>query len=269
MPLKYFDSHCHIHHEDFDSDREAVIARMQEIGMGAVVVGTGLEDSRKAVEIAERHNFLWPAVGLHPNENPEEVFDEKVFTELARNSKVVGIGECGLDYFRCADENIKLAQKERFAKHVALAEAVSKPLIIHCRPSVGSTDAHDDMLAILREHLEKTGKPMQAIAHFFTSTPEIMQKYLALGCYISFPCVITFTHQYDEVVRTVPFDRMLVETDSPFAAPASHRGKRNEPAYVLETIKQIAVLCGTTSVEVARASLANATKVFGLSKKFA
>ncbi len=262
MSIKYFDSHCHIHHADFDSDREAVLARMQELGMGAVVVGTGLEDSRKAVELSEQHNFLWAAVGLHPNDNHEEVFNEEAFFELAQHPKVVGIGECGLDYFRGADEKNKMIQKERFAKHLTLAEAVNKPLIIHCRPTAGTIDAHDDILEILRERSDKIGKPIQAIAHFFTSTLEIMQKYLALGCYISFPCVITFTHQYDEAVRTVPLDRLLVETDSPYAAPASHRGKRNEPSYVVEVVERIAILRDMSADEVARITLENSRTIF-------
>ena len=262
--MNYFDSHCHLQLADFDGDREAVLGRMKELGVGGVVVGVDLAESRKAVALVEQYDFLWAAVGVHPTDNPEEVFDEGAFAELARHPKVVGIGECGLDYFRGVDATGKEAQIVRFLQHIALADSVGKPLIIHCRPSAGTTDAHEDMFALLGEHAARTGKPVPAIAHFFTSTPEIMQKYLALGCYISFPCVITFTKQYDEAVCTVPLDRLLVETDSPFAAPASHRGQRNEPAYVIETGKKIAELRGMGIEEVARVATKNALRVFGV-----
>jgi len=229
-----------------------------------VIVGVDLGESRKAVALAEQYDFLWAAVGVHPTDNPEEVFDEGAFAELVQHPKVVGIGECGLDYFRGADAAGKEAQRVLFLQQVALADAVGKPLIIHCRPSAGTTDAHEDMFALLEEYAARTGKLIPAIAHFFTATPEIMQKYLALGCYISFPCVITFTKQYDEAVRTVPLDRLLVETDSPFAAPASHRGKRNEPAYVIETVQRIAELRGAAPDEIAAVTLKNAQTVFRL-----
>ena len=262
--MNYFDSHCHLQLGDFDGDREGVLGRMKELGVGGVVVGVDLGESRKAMELAEQYDFLWAAVGVHPTDNPGEVFDEAAFAELAKHPKVVGIGECGLDYFRGADAAGKEAQRVRFLQHVALADAVWKPLIIHCRPSAGATDAHEDMFALLEEYSARTGKLIPAIAHFFTAAPEIMGKYLALGCYISFPCVITFTKQYDEAVRTVPLDRLLVETDSPFAAPASHRGKRNEPAYVIETVQRIAELRGTASDEIAAITLKNAQTVFHL-----
>src|SRR3989344_4672982 len=142
VQLKYFDSHCHLHFPQFDADREAVLARMQEKNMGAVLIGTDLETSKAALELAKQHDFLWASVGLHPND--EEHFDISKYEELAKDPRVVAIGECGLDYFRSggSDEE-KEVQKERFEKQIALAQKLNKVLVVHCR------EAHDDMLRIL------------------------------------------------------------------------------------------------------------------------
>ena len=263
MEFLAFDTHCHLQFSDFDADREEVLARMKEHKIGAVVVGTDLASSKAAVELAGQYDFLWAAVGLHPNDDPAERFDTEGFGALAADPKVVGIGECGLDYFRTTGEEDRAAQKERFQSHVELAHQAGKPLIIHCRPSANTIDAHDDLLALLANARAKY-PDLSAIAHFFTGDRKLMKRYLALGCYISFPCVITFTDMYDDAVRAVPFDRLLIETDSPYAAPKSHRGKRNEPAYVTETVGRIAEIKAAPADEIAAATVRNTRMVFNL-----
>jgi len=242
--MNYFDSHCHLQLPEFDADREAVLARMREHDVGGVVVGVDLPTSRAAIALAHQHDLLWAAIGLHPNDNPDEHFDETAFAELAHDPKVVAIGECGLDYFRGADDETRREQRERFEKQIALALAAGKPLVIHCRAKAGTQDAHEDMIATLKEAKSRApeGARLSVVMHFFTSTREIAERYLALGCFLSFPGVITFTNMYDDAVRATPLGRLLSETDSPFAAPVPHRGACNEPVYVIETIRRLAEL---------------------------
>ena len=285
--MKFFYSHCHVQLSAFDADREAVLARMREHGVGGVVVGTDLDTSRQAIELAHRHDFLWASVGLHPNDpstgstnslqaNSGRVttdgFDAEAFSELARDERVVAIGECGLDYSRIhppkfPNEKEILAgkQKDRFQEHINVALKAQKPLVIHCRPSEGTLDAHQEILSLLGDYSrELENGTLRAVMHFFTSTADMAQKYLALGCYISFPCVITFTDMYDEAVHAVPLNKILSETDSPFAAPASYRGRRNEPIYVEEAVRRIAELKNLPFDEISAQILRNSRHFFGI-----
>ena len=263
--FKFFDSHCHPQLSAFDVDREAVLARMQEGAVAGLVVGVDLETSRGAIELARSRDFLWAAVGLHPNDNPGEIFDGKAFLELARDSKVVAIGECGLDFFRGDEGTVETAQRERFLKHVALALEVQKPLMIHCRPTAGTQNAHEEMLSILAGYAkELEGGALRVVIHFFTSTKDIAEKYLALGCYLSFPGVITFTDMYDDAVCVTPLDKLLSETDSPFAAPMPHRGARNEPSFVIETVRRLAELKSASFEDMGVQIAKNASTFFGL-----
>lgn len=253
--MRLFDSHCHLHFPQYDADRAEVLARMQEKDMGAVLIGTDLETSRAALALAKQHDFLWASVGLHPNDKIDEVFDAEAFEALASDPKVVAIGECGLDYFRSggtAEEKQK--QKDRFEAQIALAEKVGKALVVHCR------EAHDDCLAVLAE--KKPTTPV--IMHFFTGSGELAQKYLDLGCYLSFPGPITYTDMYDDSIRITPLDKMLIETDAPFAAPMPFRGKRNEPAYVEHVAEKIAKVTGKPVEEITRQTTLNSQGVFKL-----
>jgi TatD DNase family protein len=256
--LKFFDSHCHLQLSQFDADREATLARMQEQGVGGVVIGTDLATSRAAVELAEKYDFLRSAIGLHPNDNLEEKFDTAAFEELAKRPSVVGIGECGLDYFRSGGTpEEKAAQKERFESQIALAQKADKTLIIHCR------NAHDDMLEILKNYqIGENG--LRVVIHFFTGSGELAKQYLDLGCYLSFPGPITYTDMYDESIRVTPLDRMLSETDSPFAAPVPFRGKRNEPVYVEHVVAKIAAIKNLSVEEVAAQIVKNTQKAFNI-----
>jgi TatD DNase family protein len=257
--MKLFDAHCHLQLSQFDADKDAVLQRMREKEMGAIVIGVDLATSREAVALAEAHDFLWAAVGLHPNDNPKEEFDAAAFEGLAEHPRVVAIGECGLDYFRSGGTpEEKLAQKERFEKQIQLAIKVGKPLIIHCR------NAHDDMLEILGAHRKNGGESLEIVIHFCTVSGELAQKYLDLGCYLSFPGPITYTDMYDDSINVAPVERILAETDSPFAAPVPHRGQRNEPAYVGDVVKKIAALKGMPTEEMAAQIVKNSREAFSL-----
>jgi len=259
MHMKFFDAHAHLQLSQFDEDRSAVLARMVESDTAAIMVGVDLRTSRGAVVLAEKYDFLWAAVGLHPNDNPSEAFDAGAFEELAQNPRVVAIGECGLDYFRSGgtDEE-RGAQKSRFEKQIKLAAEVQKPLIIHCR------NAHDDMLEILATARTHHGDALKIVMHFFTVSGEVAQKYIDLDCYLSFPGPITYADMYDDSIRMAALERILVETDSPFAAPVPFRGKRNEPSYVPQIIEKIAFVRGEETVALQEQILENARSVFGL-----
>ena len=244
--MKLFDSHCHLHFPQFDADRSVVLARMKEKGMGAVLIGTDFETSKAGLALAKQHDFLWASVGLHPND--KEVFDSTHYEELAKDPKVVAIGECGLDYFRSE----RTGQKEKFEQQITLAQKLNKALVVHCR------DAHDDCSNIL----QNVRMTVPVVMHFFTGSGELAQKYLDLGCYLSFPGPITYTDMYDDSIRICPLDKMLIETDAPFAAPIPFRGKRNEPAYVEHVAAKIAAVKGISTDEVAEASAKNALSVF-------
>ena len=257
MEFKLFDSHCHLYMPQFDGDREQVLARMRESGMGAVVIGVDYASSGQALELAKRHDFLWSSAGLHPNDAPSEAFDAGAFEALARERKVVAIGECGLDYYRQdPSPQEKERQRERFGAHINLAITVSKALVVHCR------DAHEDCLSILQK--TAIAQKVPVIIHFFTGSGELAQKYLDLGCYLSFPGPVTYTDMYDESVRIAPMDRILIETDSPYAAPVPNRGKRNKPAFVSGVAAKIAALKGVPVEEVALQAARNASSVFSL-----
>lgn len=249
--IKIFDSHSHLSFPAYDKDRDEVIARMKEQGVGAVDVGTTLKTSKGAVALAESYDFIWASVGIHPTEAPTE-FDTNTLRELLVNPKVVAIGECGLDYFhKPYDEQ---AQKELFIKHLNLAIDVAKPVIIHCR------DAHEDLLEMLDEYRDK----VKGIIHFFTGTIGQARHYIDLGFYIAFDGPITFVSDYDNLVKEVPMERILIETDCPYATPAPYRGKRNEPVYVVEIAKKVAEIKGLSLDEVLEVTTKNTKELFNI-----
>lgn len=253
MEFKLFDTHSHVNDPQFDADREAVIADMKERGIGAIVVGTDAEMSLHAVQLAQEHEHLWAAVAQHPADKPEEVFDASLYESLAQNPRVVAIGECGLDYFHEKTEEGRKRQAELFEQHLLLAEKFGKPVMIHCR------DAYPDLLAMLDAHPSVKGN-----IHFFAGDWSTAQEFLKRGFTLSFPGTITFTAQYDDVVKNIPADMYMAETDAPYVAPKAFRGKRNEPKYVEEIVKRIAELRGENFETVAAQTVATATRVWGL-----
>ena len=257
-----FDSHCHLHFSQFDNDREEIIGRLKEADIKVINVGTDFEESKKAIELAKKYpDLLWASVGLHPNDNLEEDFVIDKYRDLAKIANVVAIGECGLDYFRSPSKAEITRQKEIFEKQIKLAKELNKPLILHCRPSIGSQNAYEDAIEILKyENLNILNG--NGVAHFFSGSKETAKKFLDLGFYISFAGPITFASEYREIVEFVPINRILIETDSPFAAPAPYRGKRNEPAYVEFVARKVAEWKSLSFEEVANQTAENAQKLF-------
>lgn len=255
--MKYIDSHCHPQFTHFESDRDEVIARAREVGVGMICVGTDAEMSRRAIELAQQHpGLMWCSVGLHPNDNLDEQYDQTVYEQLAKDPSVVAIGEVGLDFYRTPDPEKQDIQRKRFEQQLHLAFELHKPLIIHCR------NAHHEMAEMLNHWRYK--RRVSGVIHSFTGTWEDAQKYLGLGFYIGLNGIVTFTEQYDETVRNLPLDRLLLETDAPFLTPEPHRGRRNEPSYMRLIAQEIAVKRGQSSDEIAQATAENAKKLFGI-----
>lgn len=265
MNPKYIDAHCHIQFEQYAKDDAEIIERMREESVVGIVVGVDLDSSKKATALAEKHEHLFASVGLHPNHNATERYDISYYRTLAESSKVVAIGECGLDFFRPAEvtDEVKEKQKELFKEHIELATALDKPLIIHARPSKGTMDAYHELIEILKE--AKVAHPnLRGDIHFFVGGVSEAEAFIALDFTISFTAVITFARDYDEVVRAVPLTSILSETDAPYVAPASRRGARNDPLAVIDVALKIADIRGEDPDTVRAALLANARRIFSL-----
>lgn len=232
--LKYIDAHAHLNFSAFDDDQADVIDKMRNEGIGAINVGTTLQTSQESVALAEGHEHIVASVGTHPTEAHDD-FDLQAHQELIDTSdRVVAVGECGLDYYREAnrvEENVAV-QKQLFEKQIQLALDNNLPLILHMRPKQGTMDAYEDGLDILESYAHEHGEKLRGTAHFFVGDETIAGRFLDIGFHVSFTAVITLTSQFDDVLRFVPDDRILVETDAPFAAPQQFRGKRNNPLYV-------------------------------------
>lgn len=255
------DAHSHLQLAEYDADRAEVIARMKTAGVKTITVGVDEATSESALALTEEYpDCLWATVGTHPADGGLDSFNIDILRKLAAHPKAVGIGECGLDYYRlkAGEVAVKEKQKEVFRAHIAVAEEVKKPLMIHCRPMKGADDAYEDLIGILSEI--RCSVPV--VIHFFVGSRVIAERLLALGCYFTFGGVITFARDYDAAIAVIPMDRIMAETDAPFVAPASHRHKRNEPAYVGEVVAKLAELKGMSFDEAARITGENARTVF-------
>jgi len=253
---EYIDCHAHLNFPDYDRDREEVIEGTLK-STWVVNVGTNRETSEEVVELT-KHEGMYAVIGTHPTETEE--FDKEFYLNLAENKKVVGIGEVGLDYFRLK-EDTKEKQRELFIKHIELANGLKKPLMLHLRSSQGDTESYQDALKILKRYAKVPGN-----AHFFAGSIEDAKGFLDLGYNLSFTGVITFTQDYDELVRYVPLGSILSETDAPYVAPAPYRGQRNEPRRVKEVIKSLARIKGLDLEDVRKRVLDNAISFFRLDK---
>ncbi|MHB8710365.1 MAG: TatD family hydrolase [Minisyncoccota bacterium] len=265
MNVKYVDAHCHIQFDEYEADRTSIIGRMKAEDVAGIVVGVDRASSEKALALVTEHEHLYAAVGLHPNRVAEESFEEAAYRALAAHPKVVAIGECGLDYYRPVEVNgeVKRAQRELLQKHIELAAALDKPLIIHARPSKGTEDAYQDLIAILKEAKEKYPN-LRGDIHFFVGGIREAEALIALGFTVSFTAVITFARDYDAVIRAVPPENILSETDAPYVAPAARRGKRNDPLAVIDVVAKIAEIRDEDLETVRIALLANARRLFSL-----
>ena len=253
----FFDIHSHINFSDFDRDREDVIERSLGGGVWMINIGSDFLSSRKALEIAERYDKgVYASVGLHPNDNKDEIFQMENYSQLAKNNKVVAIGECGLD-LKNQKSNLK-NQKDIFEEQIKLAIKLDKPLMIHCR------EAHEEVIKILNTYYLIHNTKLRGNIHFFSGDWEIAQKYFNLGFTISFTGVITFTRQYDEIIKKAPLEKIMIETDAPFVAPIPHRGERNEPLYVKKIAKKIAEIRKESYEKVAKVTTDNALKFFNI-----
>lgn len=264
--MKYFDIHSHLNLTQFSDDHEEVIGVLEEKGVGTITVGVDEASSARAVELAGQSPNLYACVGLHPTETDREVFDPAFYDKFMGNSRVVCVGECGLDYFRIStsDVEVKARQEKQFRAQIEFALRHDKPLMLHIRPSAGSYDAYEDTLEILEEYKAQAGDTLRGDAHFFAGTAEIAKMFVDLGFYISFTGVITFTHDYDEVVWSVPLDRILSETDAPYVAPVPYRGQRAEPWHVISVVERLAELRGIPLPDMQSQLLENVKRLFGV-----
>jgi len=262
----FVDSHAHLDGDQFNVDRAEVIARAREAGVETIVAignGDGPGNLDCGIELAVQYEFIYTTVGVHPHE--ARLVNDAVLADLeqlARRPKVIAWGEIGLDYFY--DHSPREVQRQVFIKQMELASAAKLPIVIHCRPSENSDDAWQECLELISRHWAHTS--LNGILHCFTGTWPHAKRALDLGFMISFAGNITFpkAQQIRDAAKEVPLDQMLIETDCPFLAPVPHRGKRNEPAFVLETARQIAELRGLSKEEVGMQTANNFYRFFSL-----
>jgi len=250
------DSHCHLDFPDFADELDAVLARARVAGLARIVtISTRVRRHAEVLAIAERFPDVYCSVGTHPHHAHEEldVAPEELIART-RHPKVVAIGEAGLDHHY--DLSPRDAQERGFRNHIAAARLTGLPLVIHSR------DADEDMVRVLEEEMGKGAFP--AVLHCFTGGPELARRAIALGLFISFTGILTFKKSDDlrAIAQSLPADRILVETDAPYLAPGSHRGKRNEPSYVVETANVLAQTRGVTPDEIARQTTENFFRLF-------
>ncbi|MCX6754665.1 MAG: TatD family hydrolase [Candidatus Nomurabacteria bacterium] len=285
MIPKYIDIHSHLNFKAFESDRDAVVRRALDSSTWIINVGTQYDTSKKAVKMTnEYEEGVYAIIGLHPIHtgasyhdefelgeeekdfaNHGEVFNKEKYRELANLGKVVAIGECGLDYFRCTVESIE-KQKIAFISQIELANELGIPLMLHIRNNDEDKthNAYVDSLEILKKYSKVKGD-----VHFFAGSLEDAIAFTDFGFMISFTGVITYAPRkdgkgcnYHEIVKSIPLDMIMTDTDSPYVAPVPYRGKRNEPVYVNEIVKKIAEIKGLEEEEVAAQIVMNTRKMF-------
>jgi TatD DNase family protein len=264
----FIDSHAHLDGKQFDIDREEVITRARDAGVRTMVAignGDGPADVDCGIRLAEKYDFIYATLGIHPHE--ARLADDAAYHKmerLAEHPKVIAWGEIGLDYFY--DHSPRDVQKTVFIRQIELAASAKLPIVIHCRPSEGSDDAWNDCLALLRDIWAPKG--LGGILHCFTGTWPQAKSAVDLGFLISFAGNITFpkAQQIRDTALEVPLDRMLIETDSPYLAPVPHRSKRNEPVFVKETARKLGELRGLTAEEIGQQTSRNFYNFFKLTE---
>lgn len=250
------DSHCHLDFDSFDEDRSETLNRAFDAGIGMMVtICTRLSRFEAIREIAEMDDRLYCSVGIHPHQvAEEETATLEALVSRSAHPKVIGIGETGLDYYY--DNSPRDDQESSFRTHIAAARDTGLPLIVHTR------DADEHMAAILRDEAGKGAFP--GVLHCFSSSRALAEAALDLGFYISCSGIVTFKNAEElrDIIRNVPLERLIVETDSPFLAPIPNRGKRNEPSFVVHTAEKVAELKGLDMAEFSRISTENFFRLF-------
>lgn len=250
------DTHCHLDFPDFEAERDAIVERARAAGVSQMItISTRVKKFETILAIAERYPNVFCSVGTHPHNADEELdIETEDLVRLSRHPKVVAIGEAGLDYFY--DNAPREAQMTGLRRHIAAARQTGLPLVIHSR------SADDDMAAVLTEETGKGVFPF--LLHCFSSGPDLARIGVSLGGYVSFSGILTFpkSEELRAIAKTVPRERMLVETDAPYLAPKPFRGKRNEPAYVAHTAAVLADTIGVSAEEIAAITTENSFRVF-------
>ncbi len=285
MQYKFIDSHCHVHFQAYAEDMDEVVQRALDAGIGMITVGTQTTTSKKAVELARRYEGVWATIGLHPNHlhaqeffdeaelPPEEratgkiktrseSFDPEDYRELVDDPNVIAVGEFGLDYYRIPDghdrETVIADQKEECRKQLAFASEYDKPIVIHCR------DAHKEQYELLKAEIDAGGLKQRGVIHSFTGTAEDAARYRELGFMLGLNGILTFSKELQAVIREVPLEQIIIETDAPYLTPPPNRGKRNEPAYVKHIAAFIAELKGLSVDEVSEQTTQQTIALFNL-----
>ncbi len=261
--MKYIDIHAHLDFPDFNSDREEILSDMRSQSIGYFNIGTCVETSKNSIKLAEENEHVWAIVGIHPLNVGEAPRSERYRSDrgaheeiesLILHPKCIGIGECGLDFFREDTEEIRLKQIECFKKQIELAIKYSKPLMIHCR------SAYPETLEIL-ESYKKNNPDLHAHFHFFTESIDIAKRIISNGWTLSYTGPITFAN-YDELLRYVPIDSIMIETDAPYASPKSKRGQRNDPRNVIEIGQKVSEIKGVSEEEFFQKIRENVRRIF-------
>jgi TatD DNase family protein len=255
MALEIIDTHCHLDHEPFDTDRQECIDRALNAGVTRIITigtGNGLAGAYRAIALAEQHTMVWASVGVHPHCAGRE-FSIEELERLAQHPRVIAIGEVGLDFFR--DWSPIDKQYEIFRLQIELAKRVRKPLIIHSR------NAGAECLSTLREH---NAHEVGGVVHCFSEDASFATHLREINFLVSFPGQLTFkkAEAIREICKEIPIEQIMVETDAPFLAPEPHRGQRCEPAFVVETAKKLASIKGLSLEKVAEITTSNALKLF-------
>ena len=250
------DSHCHLDFPDFAADLDGIVGRAREAGIGRMVtISTKVKKQPELIAIAEKYSDVFCTVGTHPHHASSELdIDAETLIGLTKHPKVVAIGEAGLDYHY--DTGPRDDQLKSFREHIAVARETGLPLVIHAR------DCDADMAAVLTEEVARA--PFKAVLHCFTAGAALARTAIDLGLYIGFTGILTFKNSQAlrDIARSLPADRILVETDSPYLAPMPYRGKRCEPAYVVETARVLAETRGVAAADIARQTTENFFRLF-------
>ncbi|MEK7579695.1 MAG: TatD family hydrolase [Patescibacteria group bacterium] len=264
------DSHCHPQFPHFDKDRDEIIENALKQGVFMICVGTDFETSKQALELAKRYDIepsltanygaggIWATAGLHPNNNLKEKFNPEKYEALLNQDKVVGFGEIGLDYYRTEKPEDQKIQRERLEQQIELAVKIGKPVVFHCRDAkTGSLgNAHRELTDMIK------GKQLTGVIHSFTGTQKEAEKYLELDFCLGLNGIITFSEQYEEIVKYIPLEKILLETDAPYLTPLPFRSKRNKPSYVKYVAEKIAQIKNVSYNLVAEQTTKNTKELF-------